>query len=351
MSETRVFILRVDTNQAEILSTRLWESFASVLLGIEEAPNNMDSLFKVAPQFEILEFRSEAAKKCAQWLQGENFKGQSELLLKLYFPTSAQITVQKITELCPEAQVIAEEDLKSVDYLAEYRKRVKGICVGEHLWVGPPWDHPPKDGVQRHSFIVDPGLAFGTGDHPTTQLCLLRLLELSQESKAPARILDLGTGSGILAAASRQFFPQSFICATDLDPVCAEQVAKTFALNHLPKAKLDIRVGNDGAAATLQKQGLKFDLLISNIYAEVLAALVPSLHGLCESDGLWIASGIVEGPPEQKLLEAAKPYFRLVARQTLLRSHSQWDLSQGLKEIPETWVRLDFVPNPPSNFK
>jgi ribosomal protein L11 methyltransferase len=129
-----------------------------------------------------------------------------------------------------------------------------GVMVGR-LWVGPPWEQPPADAV---SVVIDPGLAFGTGAHPTTRLCL----ELLQEVE-PLSLVDVGCGSGVLsiAAAKLGFAP---VAALDLDMFALEVTATNAAAN--------------GVEVELVDTPRAADLAVMNIALDVVNAILPTLE-------------------------------------------------------------------------
>ncbi len=237
-SVAQVLLLQLSAEDVDAVSEALW--MRPDVMGVEELPASGGDFFHIDPQYEFLEFGSEAALKCAEFLERDEYRGKNKMCLRVYFsPPKNGVNVdveQLIQNLAETAEIPVDKmlflsfgDIPTKDYLAAYKERVRGSYIGDHLWVGPPWDVAPKE---RISFVVEPGLAFGTGEHPTTQMCLQKLFELSKSFGAK-KILDLGTGSGILAVAARKFFPQAEIWLCDIDEACREEVEKTFALNEL----------------------------------------------------------------------------------------------------------------------
>jgi ribosomal protein L11 methyltransferase len=136
----------------------------------------------------------------------------------------------------------------------------RAVRIGP-LWVGPPWERPPSDAV---AVVVDPGMAFGTGAHPTTRLTLELLLEV-----APGALLDAGCGSGVLAIAAAKlgFNP---VYAFDVDPAAVEATQANAAENEVAvQAALA-----DALTANLPRA----DVAVANIALDVVEAVVPRLH-------------------------------------------------------------------------
>jgi ribosomal protein L11 methyltransferase len=146
------------------------------------------------------------------------------------------------------------------DWADRWRQFHKPLRVGR-LWIGPPWEEPDPDAI---SVVVDPGRAFGTGGHPTTQLCLALLEEEERGS-----VLDVGCGSGVLsiAAAKLGFGP---VLAFDFDPQAIEATERNAAANGV---SVDVR------QADLREDALPdADLVLANIAAEAVLELSPKLR-------------------------------------------------------------------------
>lgn len=309
---------RIAARVSDAFSDFMWQQ--SGVLGIQECSEEAGGLFRPEAEFEVLEFGTAAAEKCAEWLRRGDFKGSGSLIMEIHFEKEAwseedtralerALALKKI-----RSEFLSCQELAPTDYLAAYQSSVRGQSIGKNLWVGPPWDQAP---VGRRAIVVEPALAFGTGEHPTTQLCLERLEEL-QGLLRPRRILDVGTGTGVLSLAARMFFPQARIVATDLDPLCEESFAKTFALNQLSLAGIQTFFGAASELGKIKSEG-PFDLIISNIYAEVLAMLAPSIKGLMAPRAKWILSGVLEGPSEKILEKAIDPDFLCQLRRSRAR--------------------------------
>ncbi len=147
------------------------------------------------------------------------------------------------------------------DWQHRWREFHRAVRVGS-LWVGPPWLEPPEDAI---AVVIDPGRAFGTGAHPTTQLCLELMLE---QTGAGGSILDIGCGSGVLgiAAAKLGFSP---VIAVDHDEVTLETALENARANDVT---LDLRL-----LEALEDALPPTDLAVANISATVIETLAPRL--------------------------------------------------------------------------
>jgi ribosomal protein L11 methyltransferase len=315
--------------------------------GLEEVPDADASFYVPSEDFEILEFGSEAAEKCAEWLDSGAFqRGRSDIFLKVYFALEDTAHARGLEDfnlyldshgkrLPRGLELISWAELPNTDYLENYKKSVQGVSVGQSLWVGPPWSTPDEG---RRAIVVEPGMAFGTGDHPTTQMCLEILEELAKNTDfRPQRIYDIGTGSGVLSVAARYFFPTAEIVMTDLDPLCEREVQKTFQLNALPFDRVQLVCGPRADLKHMATPWPQGDLLISNIYAEVLASLLPELAKLLRPGALWVVSGLLEGPATLEFESQAAKCFKLEDSRTRIRERPLLEVGKGLSSEEEAW--------------
>jgi ribosomal protein L11 methyltransferase len=168
------------------------------------------------------------------------------------------------------------------DWAEAWKRFYHPLRVGRSLVIKPSWESfSPRPGDQI--IELDPGMAFGTGAHPTTQLCLALL----EERLTPGdRVLDLGTGSGILAIAAAML-GASRVLALDLDPI-AVAAARENAARNSAADRVTVHEGSVEAAGRAS-----YDLVVSNILADVIRDLAPDLARLTRPGGLLLASGII----------------------------------------------------------
>lgn len=210
--------------------------------------------------------------------------------------------------------------LREEDWAAAWKEHFQVLHIGQRLVICPTWrTYTAKPG--ELVVLLDPGLAFGTGLHPSTQLCLEALERLVRPHM---RVLDLGTGSGILALAAARLGARE-VCALDLDPQAVDAARANVARNGLG-ARITVRRG------TLPSDDLPFDLVVANIVARVISDLAPHLAAALRPDGTLIASGIVEERAADvaaalaaaglAVVErlAAPPWVALVARRSAPRA-------------------------------
>ncbi|MGQ3887989.1 50S ribosomal protein L11 methyltransferase [Legionella sp. CNM-1927-20] len=184
--------------------------------------------------------------------------------------------------------------LPDQDWERAWMDDFKPQCFGERLWVCPSWIDPPKP--MAINLILDPGLAFGTGTHPTTQLCLTWLAKADLSHKV---IIDYGCGSGILALAALKLGVQ-LAHAVDIDPQALQATQSNAKVNQINEQQLII--------TTPDKLTDKADLLIANILLTPLLQLKAKFKQLLNKQGILVVSGILNDQAAT-LIEAYKNDF------------------------------------------
>lgn len=167
------------------------------------------------------------------------------------------------------------------DWLAVSQASWSPQELGSGVWVGPGWCERPADA--RLYLNIDPGQAFGTGQHPTTRLCLQWLVE--QAGSLPANVIDYGCGSGVLAIAAAKLGARRVI-ATDIDPLSLTATADNAMDNGVPDQVVVI------SPSELTDQPV--ELLLANILLRPLIALAPRLSALVADGGHIVLSGIMQ---------------------------------------------------------
>ncbi|CDH00134.1 50S ribosomal protein L11 methyltransferase [Xenorhabdus bovienii] len=177
------------------------------------------------------------------------------------------------------------EQLEDKDWEREWMDNFHPMCFGKRLWICPSWREVPEpDAV---NVMLDPGLAFGTGTHPTTSLCLQWLDGLDLTGKT---FIDFGCGSGILAIAALKLGAKHAI-GIDIDPQ-AIQASRDNAERNGVSAQLTLYLSKD------QPADLKCDIVIANILAGPLRELAPIIGSLPKSGGLLGLSGVLASQAE-----------------------------------------------------
>jgi len=168
------------------------------------------------------------------------------------------------------------------DWATAWKSFFKAVEIGRVL-IKPSWeDADVKPG--QVVVEIDPGMAFGTGNHPTTQLCMLAL---QNYIKGGERVLDVGTGSGVLAITAAKLGADE-VYATDNDPVAVEAAAENVKWNGVD-GRVRIELSESPSSAPGQ-----FDLVVANITANVILEMAGAIAKAVKPDGLLIASGLIE---------------------------------------------------------
>jgi ribosomal protein L11 methyltransferase len=173
------------------------------------------------------------------------------------------------------------------DWSTSWKEHFKPLRVGQHLVVKPTWEDFPA-GPDDVLLDIDPGMAFGTGTHPTTMLCLTvleKLLSGLRSEKKTLTALDVGTGSGILTIAAAKL-GIAHISAVDIDPEAVKIARENCLLNGVE----DRVTVSDTPLALINGS---FDIVLANILAEDLVRMAPDLVARVNPDGLLILSGIL----------------------------------------------------------
>lgn len=174
----------------------------------------------------------------------------------------------------------------SEDWSNSWKANFKSLRVGRRLLIVPSWEEarPRPDDIVLH---LDPGMAFGTGGHETTRLCLELLERIMDEMPTllTPSVLDLGTGSGILAMAAVQL-GAGRVCAVDIDPQAVEVAQENLAANGLADQV-------EFSTTPLESMTGCFDVILANILAEELVRLAPHLNERLASGGTLVLSGIL----------------------------------------------------------
>ena len=181
------------------------------------------------------------------------------------------------------------EPLPERDWLAAAAQTFPPVRVGPFFVHGSHVVDIPPDAI---AIRIDAGLAFGSGDHPTTRGCLAALGELADHGFRPARLLDLGCGSGVLGIAAAKLWPDAEVLAADSDPRAVEVTTANAAENGVAEQLRAFT--SDGFAEERLTRAGRYDLVLANILAEPLIALAPAVVGHMSREGRAVLAGLLE---------------------------------------------------------
>ena len=259
------------------MTTRWWE------IKINHIPELEDTIF-----WRLQEFGCQGtalAKEKASWF------------IKAYIPAITKTTVdlaalslwlkQDFTLEGYDIPDIIWQLLDDEDWSSSWKDHWQPMEIGDRFCIYPAWIEPPTES-ERIILRLDPGSAFGTGVHATTQLCLESLeIKLDQPNKEPT-IADIGCGSGILSIGAK-FLGAKQVFATDIDPLATKATKENSELNHVN----DIQIFQGSIDQLKLMPDLKFDGIVCNILAEVIKTMIPPMTEIIKPGGWVILSGIL----------------------------------------------------------
>lgn len=197
---------------------------------------------------------------------------------------------------------IAISETEDKDWMNNWKKFFHQFYIDD-LLITPSWEEVKPEDKEKKVLHIDPGTAFGTGMHETTQLCIR---QLKKYITPDTLLLDVGTGSGILAIVSLMYGIKGAV-GTDLDPCAVEAVRENMEMNGVAGDSFEMMIGNIITDQEIQDRvGYeKYDIVVANILAEVLLPLTPVVKQHLKKGGLYITSGII-AEKEQLVVDAVK---------------------------------------------
>lgn len=197
---------------------------------------------------------------------------------------------------------ITSSTTKDEDFLNNWKQYFHQFYVDDILII-PSWEDVKPSDEDKMIIHIDPGTAFGTGMHETTQLCIKQLRKYVNNDTV---LLDVGTGSGILSILAYKFGAK-FCIGTDLDICAIDAVKDNMEVNDLADRNFELIIGNIIDDKTVQdKVGYeKYDIVVANILAEVLVPLTPVITSQLKPGGIYITSGIIDDK-EETVVETVK---------------------------------------------
>ena len=188
------------------------------------------------------------------------------------------------------------------DWINNWKQYFKQFYVDDNSII-PSWEEVKEEDKDRMIIHIDPGTAFGTGMHETTQLCIR---QLKKYVTSETELLDVGTGSGILSIVALKLGAKHAV-GTDLDPCAVPAVEENKEANEIPVEAFDMMIGNIIDDKEVQdKVGYeKYDIVVANILADVLVPLTPVILNQMKKGGIYITSGIIDDK-EETVVNAVK---------------------------------------------
>ncbi len=197
---------------------------------------------------------------------------------------------------------IEESQTEDVDWVNNWKQYFHQFYVDDVLII-PSWEEVKPEDEDKMIIHIDPGTAFGTGMHETTQLCMR---QIRKHVKEDSLILDVGCGSGILGMLALKFGAK-YAVGTDLDPCAIEATHENMEVNGITKEQYEVMIGNiiDDKEVQDRVGYEKYDIVVANILADVLVPLTPVIINQMKQGAIYITSGIIDDK-EETVVEAVK---------------------------------------------
>ena len=231
-------------------------------------------------------------------------KPRDQVIVHMYLapdepPAEVLALLKDRLDSCEMPYTLNTEGVEQQDWETAWKQYYHAMDIGKRLAIVPSWEEYETG---RTVLRMDPGMAFGTGTHETTALCLTVLDELV---KGGERVLDIGTGSGILAIAALKL-GAAVAEGVDIDPVAVRTAGENAALNGV-QDKLTVLVGD-----LSDKASGKYDIITANIVANAILSLAPAVPGLMADGATFIASGIIDSRKDEVIAGLEKAGLAIV---------------------------------------
>lgn len=207
----------------------------------------------------------------------------------------------KTLDLGLKKYTVESVTLEDSDWNEKWKEFYHAVPVTRYLTIVPEWEEYKKRNKDEQLIVMDPGLAFGTGTHPTTQLCIQALETIIRGNEV---VLDVGTGSGVLTITSALLGADK-IYAYDLDDMAVQATKNNIALNDL---SADIKVQENNL---LKDVIIEADVVVANILAGIIVNLIPDAKQVLKPGGLFISSGILAEQETEMIEKISEHGFKI----------------------------------------
>lgn len=204
---------------------------------------------------------------------------------------------QEVKQFCNIGKgTISLSETEDKDWINNWKTFFKPFRAADNIVIKPTWETYEKENENDILIEIDPGIAFGTGSHETTKLCIQALDKYVKEGDS---VLDVGCGSGILSIAALKL-GAAHATAIDIDEVAVKVAAENMEVNHIPASQYTLFDGDLITNSFLKvKAGTGHDIVVANILADVIIPLTGVIRPHLKKDGLYITSGIINTKEEE----------------------------------------------------
>ena len=216
--------------------------------------------------------------------------------------------LKEANEFIDVGEGIIEKSLtEDVDWVNNWKQYFKSFTV-ENFFIKPTWETMDDSHKDMEMIEIDPGTAFGTGKHDTTQLCMKQLIRYVKKGD---RVLDLGCGSGILSIVAKKLGAAE-VDMTDIDPAAIQAVGENFAVNRMAMDDVEVIAGNvlEEKELQIKFEQKRYDIVVANILADVIIPIAGMVDRFLKPGGIFISSGIIY-MKEDEVKEAVEKNDRL----------------------------------------
>ncbi len=275
-------------NQVSVLTTsEAVEAVSNILM--ESGANGV----AIEDAMDVINFESDAFGEILDAATFDHIKEGAKVIAyypeTIFLPEILPTVKSRVEELATFGLDLGKNEIETSevaekDWATAWKKYYHPVNISRYLTIVPEWQEYTPHSTDEHVMKLDPGMAFGTGTHPTTRLTLQALEVVLRGGET---ILDVGTGSGVLSIASK-CLGAGDVYAYDLDDVAVASAKENMNLNPIAK---DVHVSANNLLVGIDQ---KADVIVANILAEIIIKLIPDAYRCLNDEGIFIISGIIE---------------------------------------------------------
>lgn len=298
------FTLDTHTEAVDILSYKLNEIGVEGIEVEDHMPLSEEDKKKMFVDILPDPVDNDGSAKVHFYMEPENCNPEKVML-------QVQDIFQEIKEFCEIGKgTVTLSETEDKDWINNWKTFFKPFRAAENIVIKPTWEEYEKENEEDILIEIDPGIAFGTGSHETTKLCIQALDKYVRQGDS---VLDVGCGSGILSIAALKL-GAGHATAIDIDEVAVKVAAENMAVNKISPTQYDLYDGDLITNSYMKvRAGLGHDIVVANILADVIIPLTDIVRPHLKKGGLYITSGIINTKEEEVRKALEKNGFEIVA--------------------------------------